>query len=174
MAQSQYQASANARHAPAPSFPTGSYTFMKVQFFCTTWLFKKLMEKYLGPFEVIAQVGTHSFTLRLPDSMGAVHPVFHVSMLEPMHGNIIPEHTQSLPPPVKIDGEPEYEISEILDSKIDKHWKHCNIIYLVCWTGYEGTDEETSWILANELGHASKIVADFHKAYPSLPRPWTP
>ena len=130
------------------------------------------MEKYLGPFEVITQVGMHSFTLRLPDSMRAVHPVFHVSMLEPAHGNIILEQTQSPPPPVEIAGEPEYEISEILDSKIDKCQKHCNIVYLVHWTGYEGTDEETSWILANELGHASKIITDFHRAYPDKPGPW--
>ena len=171
-AQSRYQASANACRAPAPSFPTGSHAFMKAQFFRTTQPSKKLTEKYLGPFEVIAQVGTHSIILRLPNSMQAVHPVFHVSMLEPAHGNIILERSQLPPPPVKIDGELEYEISKILDSKIDKHWKHCNIVYLVRWTGYEGTDEETSWMLANELGHASKIITNFHKAYLEKPGPW--
>ena len=93
-------------------------------------------------------------------------------MLKPRHSNVIPEHTQSPLPLVEIDGKLEYEISEILDSKIDKPWKHCNIIYLVWWTGYEGTDEETTWILANELGHASEIVTDFHKAYPDKPGPW--
>ena len=93
-------------------------------------------------------------------------------MLEPAHSNVIPERTQSPPPPVKIDGEQEYEISEISDSKINKCQKHCNIVYLVRWTGYEGTDEETSWILANKLGHASEIVTDFHRAYPDKPGPW--
>ena len=62
-AQPRYQASADACHTHAPSFPTGSYAFVKAQFFCTTQPSKKLTEKYLGPFEVIAQVGTHSFTL---------------------------------------------------------------------------------------------------------------
>ena len=103
--------------------------------------------------------------------MWAVHPVFHVSMLEPTHGNTIPECGQLPPPPVEIDGKLEFEISEILDSKVDKHRKHCNIIYLVQWTGYEGTDEETSWILANELGHASEIITDFHKVYLDKPGP---
>ena len=171
-AQSHYQASANTRRAPAPGFLTCSYAFVKAQFFHTTWPSKKLMEKYLGPLEVIAQVGIHSFALQLPNSMQAVHPVFHISMLEPTHGNVIPEHTQLPLPLVKIDGKPEYEISEILDSKINKCRKHCNIIYLVRWTSYEGTDEETSWILANELGHASEIITDFHKAYPDKPGPW--
>ena len=149
-----------------------TYAFVKAQFFHTTQPSKKLTEKYLGPFEVIAQVGTHSFMLRLPDSMWAVHPVFHVSMLKPAHGNVIPEHTQSPLPPGEINGELEYKISKILDSKIDKHGKHCNIIYLVRWTSYKGTDKETSWILANELGHTSEIIADFHKAYPDKPGPW--
>ena len=98
---------------PRPEFPTGSHAFVKAQFFHTTWPSKKLAEKYLGPFEVITQIGMHSFTLRLPDSMQAVHPVFHVSMLEPTHGNIIPERTQSPPPLVEIDSKPEYEISKI-------------------------------------------------------------
>ena len=62
-AQSRYQTSANAHHAPPPSFPTGSHAFVKAQFFHTTWPSKKLAEKYLGPLEVIAQVGTHSFML---------------------------------------------------------------------------------------------------------------
>ena len=104
--------------------------------------------------------------------MQAVHPVFHVSMLEPTHGNVILECTQSPLPPVKINGELGYEISEILNSKINKCQKHCNIVNLVCWTSYEGTDEETSWILANELGHASEIITDFHRAYPDKPGPW--
>jgi hypothetical protein len=39
------------------------------------------------------------------------------------------------------------------------------------WSGYEGTDEETSWIPANELRHASEIVSEFHLRYPSKPGP---
>ena len=62
-AQSHYQTSPDARRAPAPSFPTGSHAFVKAQFFHTTRPSKKLAEKYLGPFKVIAQVGTHSIML---------------------------------------------------------------------------------------------------------------
>ena len=62
-AQSRYQSLADACHSPAPSFLTGSHAFVKAQFFRTTWPSKKLVEKYLGLFEVIAQVGMHSFTL---------------------------------------------------------------------------------------------------------------
>ena len=66
-----------------------------------------------------------------------------------------------------VEDEPEFDVSEILDAKIDNHRRACKLLYLVCWMGYKGTDEETSWILASELGHASELVADFHKAYPA-------
>ena len=125
----------------------------------------------MGPFEILAHPGTHSITLRLPDSMRAVHLVFHISMLEPASPNTIPNHIQPPPPPVIVDGEPEFEISEVLDSKIDNRWKACKLLYLIRWTGYEGTDEETLWILATELDHASELVQDFHKSYPTKPGP---
>ena len=90
-------------------------------------------------------------------------------MLEPSAPNKFPTRTQTPPPPVIIDGDTEFEISEILDSKIDKRRK-CKLQYLVKWAGYEGTDEETSWIPASELRHASEVVTDFHLAYPDKPR----
>jgi len=92
-------------------------------------------------------------------------------MLEPATTNPIPNHVQPPPPPIIVDDELEFKISEILDSKIDNHCRACKILYLVCWTGYEGTDEETSWILASELGHASEIVADFYSASPAKSGP---
>ena len=92
-------------------------------------------------------------------------------MLEPASPNTIPNRIQPPPPPVIVDGEPKFEISEVLDSKIDNRQKACKLLYLVRWTGYEGTDEETSWILATELDHASKLVQDFHKSYPTKPGP---
>jgi hypothetical protein len=73
----------------------------------------------------------------------------------------VPNRIQPPPPPVIIDEEPEYEISEILNSKPDKR-RACKLLYLVQWSRYEGTDEETLWILANELRHASEIVSEFH------------
>ena len=66
-----------------------------------------------------------------------------------------------------VNDEPKFKILEILDTKIDNCHRACKLLYLVRWTGYEGTDEETLWILASELGHASELVTDFHMAYPA-------
>ena len=70
-----------------------------------------------------------------------------------------------------MDGEPEYEITEVLDSKTDNRRSKCKLLYLVRWTGYAGTNEETSWILASELKNAPELVSDFHRSYPAKPGP---
>ena len=51
--------------------------------------------------------------------MCSVHPVFHVSMLEPITSNTFSERIQLASALVIIDREPEYKISQIVDSKID-------------------------------------------------------
>ena len=169
-AQVRYAAQANKHRLPAPDFKIGDSAYVRAEFICSTRPTKKLSEKYLGPYSIIAQPGTHSFTLRLPESLHAIHPVFHVSQLKPSTPNTIPDRIQSLPPPIEVDGEPKYEISEILDSRLDRRRK-CKLLYLVRWSGYEGTDEETSWLPATELDHASELVSDFHTSYPHKPGP---
>jgi hypothetical protein len=80
-------------------------------------------------------------------------------MLELSTPNSIPNRIQPPPPPpIIIDEEPEYEISKILDSKLDKRWA-CKLLYLV-------------QIPANELGHASEIVSEFHLCHPNKPGPF--
>ena len=85
-----YQGTVDTSQIPALEFLIGSRAFVKAQFFHTTRPSKKLTDKFLGLYKVIAQPGTHSVTLRLPDSLRAVHPVFHVLMLEPATLNAIP------------------------------------------------------------------------------------
>jgi len=43
-------------------------------------------------------------------------------------------------PPIIVDDEPDFEISEILDSKIDNQCRTCKLLYLSDGQGYEGTD----------------------------------
>ena len=63
-------------------------------------------------YDIIAQPGTHSFTLQLPKHLHDIHPVFHVSQLEPSVPNTIPNRTQPPPPPVKINDDLKYEITK--------------------------------------------------------------
>jgi hypothetical protein len=111
-AQKCYQGPTDRQQTPAPDFKVGEQAFVKAENICTTCPSTKLSEKSLGPFDIIARPGTHSVTLRLPDHLRAIHPVFHVSQLEPATPNTILNHTQPLPPPIEIDGEIEYEIAD--------------------------------------------------------------
>ena len=165
-AQKCYQGPADVKRSHPPDFKVGDQVFVKAKYFHSTQPSKKLSEKNLGPYPIITQVGSLSFTICLPDSMHAVHPVFHTLQLEPATPNVIPDRVQPLPPPIEVDGEPEYEITEILDSKLDRCRCQCPLLYLVRWAGYKGTDEKTSWLVATELGHTTDLVTDFHQAYP--------
>src|SRR5882724_3939819 len=53
-AQRRYQAPADSRQLPAPEFKIGSQAYIKAQFFHTTRPSKKLAEKFLGPYEILA------------------------------------------------------------------------------------------------------------------------
>jgi len=170
-AQLHYQGLADTKHTPAPDFKVGDQVYVKAKYFWSTRPSKKLSEKNLGPYAIIAQVGSLSFTLRLPDSMCTVHPVFHVSQLEPAIPNTIPDRIQPPPPPVEVDGELEFEISEILDSKVDCRHRSCKLLYLVQWSGYEGTDKEMSWLLATELGNTTELLENYHVRYLDKPGP---
>jgi hypothetical protein len=97
-AQVHYQASANSKWTPPLDCKIGDKAFVKAEFIWMTRPSKKLSEKFLGPYEIILQVGSLSFTLCLPDSMCSIHPVFHVVMLEPETPNTILNQIQPPPP----------------------------------------------------------------------------
>jgi len=105
--------------------------------------------------------------------MRAIHPVFYVSMLKPATPNTFQQRSEPPPAPVIIDGEPEYEISKIVDSKIDC-WRACKLLYKVIWLGYEDTDNDSEWLPAVELEHAKELVNDFHLKYPAKLGPLRP
>jgi len=102
--------------------------------------------------------------------MRAVHSVFHVSMLKPATPNTFQQCSKPLPVPVIIDGEPEYKISRIFDSKINCQ-RACKLLYKVIWLGYEDTDNNSEWLPVMELEHAKELVNDFHLKYLSKPGP---
>ena len=86
---------------------------------------------------------------------------------------MIPNRVQTPPPLVDIDSETEYEIKEILDSKINHQCQNCKLLYLVRRSRYEGIDEETFWLLADKLRHASELVHDFRVQYLDKPGPYS-
>jgi hypothetical protein len=63
---------------------------------------KGLVREYEGPFPILRKVGKVSYKLELPEKV-KIHPVFHVGMLKPYHGDSedpIRGESQRAPPAV--------------------------------------------------------------------------
>jgi len=94
-------------------------------------------------------------------------------VIEPVTPNTFQQYSEPSPAPVIIDGEPEYEISKIVDSKIDR-WRTCKLLYKIICLGYEDTDNDSEWLPVTELEHAKKLMNNFHLKYPAKPGPLRP
>ncbi|MBW0486032.1 hypothetical protein O181_025747 [Austropuccinia psidii MF-1] len=79
----------------------------------------------------------------LPSQWKSIHPVFHISLLEPVKTSTIPNWHQEPPPPIIIEEE-EWEVSQILDSMIKrgKLWTQFfkSFIIYSAWLGEELTE----------------------------------
>src|SRR5258708_3980392 len=82
-AQERYWKNVDKHRAEVPKLNIGDQAYVKAKFFRTRRPSKKLLEKNLGPYDVIGKPGTHSITLRLPCQFRSIHLVFHMSQLEP-------------------------------------------------------------------------------------------
>jgi hypothetical protein len=169
-AQERYKIQADRKRLPSPTLAIGDQVFIISKNIKTTCPIRKLAEKLLGPYEIIAQPSSHAYTLKLPQSMRAVHPVFHISQIEPHVPSQIPDREQSPPPAIELDGDDHYKIREISDSKINRR-RRCKLLYLVQWAGYENTDQASDWLPADELEKAKEAVEEFHFKYPNKPGP---
>ncbi|KAM8977480.1 LOW QUALITY PROTEIN: cilium assembly protein DZIP1 [Pelodytes ibericus] len=117
------------------------------------------------PFPVTALVGPVAVHLELPPSW-CVHPTFHVSLLMKWYPDTRERNHHNPPPPlpVVVDGTEEYEIEEILDSRI----LIGRLEYLVDWRGY--CPKECSWVPVSNI-HAPAKIGAFHRRHPSRPAP---
>ncbi|MBW0540079.1 hypothetical protein O181_079794 [Austropuccinia psidii MF-1] len=105
---------------------------------------------------------THQETFR---KMKSVHPVFYVSLLEPVKQSTIPNQNRFPPLPVIVEEQEEWEVAQVLDSKL----KRGTIWYLVEWKGFNEDPERTTWEPASNLTNSPHLVKDFHTLYPDRP-----
>ncbi|MBW0522176.1 hypothetical protein O181_061891 [Austropuccinia psidii MF-1] len=130
-----------------PDFQPGDKVWLAFKNIKTTLPTKKLQERWLGPFEVIKKIGTHAYHLKFPFQWNSAHPVFHVSLLEPVKQSIISNCNQFPPPPVLVVEQEEWQVAQVLDSKL----KRGRLLYLVEWKGFSKDPERTAWEPASSL-----------------------
>ncbi|CAJ0920633.1 unnamed protein product [Ranitomeya imitator] len=97
--------------------------------------------------------------LRVGDSF-SIHNVFHRPLLRRYVAPMVP--SVDPPAPVLVEGELEYIVEKILDSRVSRR----KLQYLVKWKGY--AQEDNSWVFASDV-HAPDLVRAFHMAHPGRP-----
>ena len=116
---------------------------------------KKLMEKFIGPYVVRKTVLENMVELELP-ALLRIHPVVNVRKIVKYREQV--EGQKKIPPPpVKVDGEKEYEVEEILD----RQERRGKMKYLVKWKEY--TAEENIWEGLENLKNAREKIEKFEK-----------
>lgn len=147
---------------PPPDFKINDLVWLSSKFINTTRPSKKLDLKRLGPFKILEKIGSSAFRLELLPEM-KIHNVFHISLLDPHHANNIPNRTQPPPPPITIEGQPEWEIEQILDSRI-----HGGALqYKIHWKGYDRS--HASWEPPSNLSNSQESIKQFHLQNPNRP-----
>jgi hypothetical protein len=154
----EYQKKQADKHRRDEEFSVGDRVLLEasdIHFAAGT---KKLLDKYIGPFEIKEKVSRVSYKLELPDKF-RIHPVFHVGKLKKaIETDRFTERKQNDRPlpVVKIDGSDAWYVEKV----VDKRKKGNKVEYLVKWEGYP--EWENSWEPAAAL---KKTAGDAVEAY---------
>jgi len=154
----------NQRRSPAPVFKPGDRVYLDTSDIKTTCPSPKLSHRRLGPFEIKHQVGPSAYRLKLSHGLRQLHLVFNVVKLSAAPDDPIPgRKPQAPPPPIIVNGEPEWEVEEVLDSR----WHRRRFQFLIKWKGF--SREHNSWEVASDV-KAPDLVAEYYRKHPAAPR----
>jgi hypothetical protein len=140
------------KHRDTPKYKEGDLVWLEGKNLCINQPTTKLAPRRHGPFKIIPVMSAVNYRLELP-TQWSIHPVFHIDLLTPykettMHG---PNFTR--PTPELIDGEEEYSVEKILDSR---HFgRRRRLQYLVKWEGYP--DSDNMWIDKDDVFTDDKV-----------------
>jgi hypothetical protein len=109
-----------------PQFKIGDWVMVNAKNIKTKRPSKKFDYKLRGKFRISRLIGINAYELELPPSTGKIHPVFHISLLEPYRENTIPRRKEPTPPPIDLE-EQEYLVEKVKSSELKKG----KVFYLV-------------------------------------------
>jgi hypothetical protein len=165
-AQASQAEQANRSRYPDPILRPGDSVWLRRKHVKMMRPSNKLDYRLIGPYTILERIGSRAYKLDLPSGV-RIHPVFHISLLEPAQprNEPIPGHIQPPPPPIIINDEEEWEVEEIVDSCYHRE----QLQYQVKWIGFH--DEDKTWYPATNFNNSPDTVQRFHQKYPRKPAP---
>jgi hypothetical protein len=140
-----------------PDFGPGDAVYVIKKTWKTDRPSDKLDYPLAGPFKILEMVG-HSYRLQLPTSY-KVWPVFHADRLRKDPGNPLPGQTNPEPDAKEVNGELEWEVEEILSSRL----LYGKLHYRVEWRGWDPDDQ---WYPASNFKNAAFELRRYHEQNP--------
>ncbi|GJS38192.1 hypothetical protein Tco_0563235 [Tanacetum coccineum] len=102
----------------------------------------KLNPRYIGPFKIIAKVGTFAYRLEVPERSSRVHSTFHISKLK----KCMADELLAIPlDEIQVDDKLHFveELVKIMDREVKRLKKSCILIVKVRWNYRRG--HEFTW-----------------------------
>jgi hypothetical protein len=148
------------KHRDMPKYKEGDLVWLEGKNLRINQPTAKLVPRRHGPFKIIQVMLTVNYRLELP-MQWSIHPVFHINLLTPYKETIMHGPNFTRPAPELIDGEEEYSVEKILDSR---HFgRRRRLQYLVKWEGY--LDVENMWVDKDDI-FADDKVREFKASNP--------
>jgi len=162
-AQLRYKEYYDAGRKPDPNLQPGDMVWLLPRNIRTTRPCKKLDYKKIGLFTILARIGESAYKLDLPQSM-RINNTFHISLLELYHDDNLSSQRAQPPPPIIVEGEPEYELEQIIDSRLH----YGKLQYRAKWTGYPPEHDKVLYPY-KDFENPSIAKQQFHQKYPRKP-----
>jgi hypothetical protein len=148
------------KHRDTPKYKEGDLVWLEGKNLRINQPTAKLATRRHGPFKIIQVMSTVNYHLELP-MQWSIHPVFHIDLLTPYKETVMHGPNFTRPAPELIDGEEEYSVEKILDSRhFGRRWR---LQYLVKWEGYP--DAENMWVDKDDV-FADDKVREFKASNP--------
>jgi hypothetical protein len=148
------------KHRDTPKYKEGDLVWLEGKNLRINQPTAKLVPRRHGPFKITQVMSAVNYRLELP-TQWSIHPVFHINLLTPYKETIMHGPNFTRPTPELIDGEEEYSVEKILDSR---HFgRRRRLQYLVKWEGYP--DAENMWVDKDDV-FADDKVREFKASNP--------